>query len=112
MVTHRTLTNGEIDETWLEYLTEFNKKIAFLETYKLINMSQVKGDPQKQSASKAVLDIEPKINKLKEIVCHFVNFSTSDFLWINIEYLTSDILDTIVLGYFKLKFLQKYDRNE
>jgi hypothetical protein len=45
------LTQGDVNEAYLEYLNEFNRRMLFVES-------------NKQKDIRAILDIEPKLNKL------------------------------------------------
>lgn len=55
MLTHRVLSQGEVNDLYLQYLLEFNKKTAFVETQKLQTGEDIK----------SIRDVEPTIEHLR-----------------------------------------------
>ncbi len=62
------LTHGQINIMYLEYLVEFNKKIAYSETYK-----SVVNKGKSLDNNLAVRELEPKIRSLLAIVFTLMN---------------------------------------
>lgn len=61
MILFRKITEGEVDEIWLAYLTELNKKMTYVKRNQKMNV-------------KAIKDVGPELEKLRLKVCKLILF--------------------------------------
>lgn len=61
MILFRKITEGEVDEIWLAYLTELNKKMTYVKRNQKMNV-------------KAIKDVGPELEKLRLKVCNLILF--------------------------------------